>query len=136
MWLLNMPLSNLLKSAAGTCRYCGNKAGIISRDHPECQCAHQAGWNEMQGLAADAAKSHQFDEKTLRLSLAEIARRSYGDGATVNQALEEGWKLGVAHAMADGILIQVEESKLRELQDRLALPDSGAVDSVQLASYP
>ena len=38
--------------------------------------------------------------------------------------------------MADGILTQAEESKLREFRDRLALPDSGAVDSVQLASYP
>ena len=44
----------------------------------------------MVGLAADAARSHDFDEKSLRLSLAEIARNSYGDGSTVNEALEEG----------------------------------------------
>ena len=39
----------------------------------------------MVRLAASAAASHTFDEKTLRISLAEIARRSYGDGATINQ---------------------------------------------------
>ena len=72
-----MPFSNLLRSAAGTCQYCGNKAGIISRDHAKCQRAHQAGWNEMLEFAAGAARTHQFDEKTLRLALAEIARRSY-----------------------------------------------------------
>ena len=55
----------------------------------------------MVELAADAAHSHKLDEKTLRLSLAEIARRSYGDGATVNQALAEGWKQGVIHSMTD-----------------------------------
>ena len=52
-------------------------------------------------LAAQAAASHTLDEKTLRPSLVETARRSYGDGATVNQNLEEGWKQGIAHAIAD-----------------------------------
>ena len=28
-----MPLSNLLKSAAGTCPFCNQKAGILSREH-------------------------------------------------------------------------------------------------------
>ena len=66
-----MPLSNLLKSAAGTCPFCNQKAGILSREHPECRRAHQAGWDEMVQLAAQAAASRTFDEKTLRLSLAE-----------------------------------------------------------------
>ena len=44
----------------------------------------------MQGLAAGAARSHQFDEKALRISLAEIAHRSYGDGATVNGSATAG----------------------------------------------
>ena len=46
---------------------------------------HQAGWNEMVSLAAQAMASRDFDEKSLRLNLAEIARRSYGDGATANR---------------------------------------------------
>ena len=80
----------------------------------------------MVNLAADAARTHNFDEKTLRLSLAGIARRSYGDGNTVNQALEEGWKIGVNHAMADDILTQREEALLRKFRDRLPLANSGA----------
>ena len=32
-----MPLSNHLKSAAGTCPFCHQKPGIISREHPECR---------------------------------------------------------------------------------------------------
>lgn len=71
-------LSNLLKAAVGTCRYCGNKAGVLARDHPECRRTFDAGWNRMVGLAADAAKTHDFDEKPLRLSLAEIARSPTG----------------------------------------------------------
>ena len=116
-----MPLSAFLKSVAGTCPFWRQKAGIISREHQSCRRTHQAGWNEMVSLAASAAASHTFDEKSLRLNLAEIARRSYGDGYTVNQALEAGWKQGVGHAMADGIVSQAEEARLREFRDRLAL---------------
>ena len=122
-----MPLSNLLKSAAGTCPFCNQKAGILSREHPDCRRTYTAGWDEVVNLAAQAAASHTFDEKPLRLSLAEIARRLYGGRNTVNQALEEGWKQGISHAMADGIMTQSEESRLREFRDRLAL-DAGAAD--------
>ena len=80
-----MPLSNLLKSAAGTCPFCNQKAGTLIRSHTECRRTFQARWNEMVQLAAQAAASPQFDEKSLRLNLAEIARRSYGHGATANR---------------------------------------------------
>ena len=43
----------------------------------------------MVELAADAARSQSPDDKSLRLSMAEIAHRAYEDGATVNQALAE-----------------------------------------------
>ena len=116
-----MPLSHLMKSAAGTCPFCRQKAGIIARAHRDYRETFEAGWTEMVAIAAEAARTHAFDEKTLRLSLAEIAQRSYGDGATVNQALEDGWKQGVAHSMADGIMSQAEETRLREFRDRLML---------------
>ena len=80
-----MPLSNLLKSAAGTSPFCNQKAGTLIRSHTECRRTFQARWNEMVQLAAQAAASPQFDEKSLRLNLAEIARRSYGHGATANR---------------------------------------------------
>ena len=104
-----MPLSNLLKSAAGTCHFCKQKAGIISREHPECRRTHQAGWNEMVELAADAARSHEFNPNSLQVSLAEIARRSYGNGSTVAWALEEGWRRAVRNAAADGSITHEEE---------------------------
>ena len=95
-----MPLFNLLKSAVGTCPFCNQKASILSREHPDCRRAHQAGWKEMVELAADAAKSHEFNPNSLRVSLAEIARRSYGDGSTFHQALEEGWRRAVRKSRA------------------------------------
>ena len=56
----------------------------------------------MAYLVAEVARTHNFDEKTLHLSMAEIAKKSYGDGNTFNQGLEEVWKLGAGQAMADG----------------------------------
>ena len=78
-----MPLTQFLHALTGTCPFCKQKAGILSREHQGYRRTYQDGWNEMVQLAAQAAASHSFDEKTLRLSLAEIAQRSYGDGNRV-----------------------------------------------------
>ena len=121
-----MPLSNLLKSATGTCPFCRQKAGIIAREHPQCRRTFQAGWNEMVRLASDAAKSHEFHPNSLRVSLAEIARRSYGDASIVARALEEGWRRAVRCAAADGSITHEEEFRLRRFRDRLGLNRSSA----------
>ena len=115
-----MPLSNVLKSAADSCPLCHQKTGIIDRARQDCQETFEAGWTEMVAIAAEATGTHDLDEKTLFATLAEIAGRSYGDGATVNEALEEGWEQGVAHSMADGIITQAEEAKLRVFRAPLA----------------
>ena len=127
-----MPLSNLLKSAAGSCPFCRQKAGILSREHSDCRRTYQAGWNEMVNLAAQAAGAPDFDETQLRLTMAAVAQRSYGNGDTVNQALETGWKLGVDHSMAHGIITQDEETRLRESRDQLTL-GSDTADSEAMA---
>ena len=72
----------------------------------------QAGPDEMVELAAQPAASPYLDEKSLRLSSVEISERPYGDGNTINLALEEGWKQGVSHAMADGIVTHTEGVRL------------------------
>ena len=121
-----MPLSSLLISAAGTCPFCNQKAGILSREHPDCRRTFQAGWNEMVGLAADAARPHEFHANSLQVSLADITRRSYGDANTVTRALEEGWRRAVRCAAADGSITHEEEFRLRRFRDRLGLNRSSA----------
>ena len=121
-----MPLFNLLKSSAGTCPFCNQKAGILSREHPDCRRTFQAGWDEMVRLAGGTAKSHEFHANSLRVSLAEIARRSYGDESTVARALEEGWRRAVRKAAQDGSITHEEEFRLRRFRDRLGLNRSSA----------
>ena len=121
-----MPLSNLIQTLTGTCPVCNQKAGILSREHPECRKTHQAGWNEMVSLASGAARSHEFNPNSLQISLAEIARRSYGDASTVARALEEGWRRALRHAAADGSITHEEEFRLRRFRDRMGLNRSRA----------
>ena len=121
-----MPLARFLRSLSGTCRYCGKQTGFLQRDHPECRQTHQAGFTEMVQLAAQAASAHTFNEAALRQTLQAIARRSRATGEDIEQALEEGFRQGVAQAMSDGIITRDEEERLRTFRDRLALEDSAA----------
>ena len=121
-----MPLSCLFRSAAGTCSFCRQKASILSHEHLECRRAHQAGWNEMVQLAADAAGSHEFNPNSLQVALTEIARRSFGDASTVARAMEEGWRRALRHAAADGSITHEEEFRLRRFRERLGLNRSSA----------
>ena len=68
----------------------------------------------------------EFHPNSLRLSMAEIAKRSFGDASTVNQALEEGWRRAVRKAAADGSITHEEEFKLRRFRERLGLNRSSA----------
>ena len=104
-----MPLAQLLQSMRGRCRYCGQQAGVLQRDHQECQDIHQTSWQQMVSLVTQAAADHTFNEATLRQSLSAIAQRSHATDEDIEHALEAGWKQGVASAMSDGIITRDEE---------------------------
>ena len=121
-----MPIAQILQSLKGTCRFCRQQAGLLQRDHPECRQTHQAGWQEIVQLAAQAASAHTFNGAALRQTLGAIAQRSRATDEDIERALEDGWKQGVAGAMADGIITSDEEERLRTFRDRLALEKSAA----------
>ena len=108
-----------------TCRYCDQNAGFLRKQHGQCRDLHTSGYQEMVQLAAQAAMGHSFNETALRQSPSAIANRSRATGEDIECALEEGFRQGVAQAMADGILTRDEEC-LRTFRDRLALENSAA----------
>ena len=55
-----MPLSTILKSAAGTGPFYRQKAGILSREHLQCRQTHQASWQEMVQLIPPVAMAGGF----------------------------------------------------------------------------
>ena len=119
-----MPITKFLQSLSGTCRHCGQKTGLLQRDHTQCRQTHQAGIQEMTQLAAQAAGANTFNEAALRQTLGAIAQRSRATDQDIDRALEEGFRQGVAQAMSDGILTREEEERLRTFRDSLALEDS------------
>ena len=106
-----MPIAQILQSLKGTCRFCRLQAGLLQRDHPECLRTHQAGWQEMVQLAAQTASAHTFNEAALRQTLGAVANRSRATGEDIERAFQEGFRQGVASAMADGILTRDEEER-------------------------
>ena len=121
-----MPITRFIQSLSGTCRYCGQKTGLLKRDHRECRQTHQTGYQEMVQLAAQAASAHTLNEAALRQTLGAIAQRSRAADEDIDRALEEGFRQGVTQAMSDGILTRQEEERLRAFRDNLALEDSAA----------
>ena len=105
----------------GACRYCGQDAGFLRKQHGECRDRHRAGIEEMVNLVAQSAGTDNFNETALRQTLNAIAARAYAGEDEINAAMAAGWARGISHAMADGILTRDEETRLREFRDRMAL---------------
>ncbi len=105
----------------GACRYCGQNAGFLRKQHGACRDRHRAGIEEMVNLVAQSAGAATFSETALRQTLGAIAARAYAGDDDINAALATGWTRGISHAMADGILTRDEETRLREFRDRMAL---------------
>ena len=96
----------------GKCRYCGQNAGFLRKQHGQCRDLHATGVREMTQLAAQAAGSPGFSENALRQTLRAIAARAQATEDDVSQAIAAGWAQGVQHAMSDGIITQEEENQL------------------------
>lgn len=84
-------------------------------------------------MAAMAAAAPDFSEAALRNGLAAIAQRSWVDEDGIHAAIAQGWREAVGASLADGILTQEEEFRLRAFRDRLALEADGALAQLDRA---
>ena len=78
----------------------------------------------MLSIAAEAARTHQFDEKTLRLTLAETPIVITPTVPPSTEPLRRAGSRACDHSIADGILTQQEESLLRDFRNRLAFDEA------------
>ena len=111
-----------------TCKYCGQNAGFLRKQHGQCRELHEEGMQEMTQLAAQAAGSPGFSEIALRQTLGAIAGRVCAAEDDISRATAIGWIQGVQHAMSDGIITQEEENQLRHFRDRLVSGDDRLVN--------
>ncbi len=107
----------------GDCKYCGQKAGFMRGKHKECESTYQAGRQRMVALVAQAASRSNFSEAALLEDLSSIAQASYIDDDVIRAVIAEGWHQAVTEGLADGILTQDEEARLRDFRDQFALND-------------
>ena len=105
----------------GNCKYCCNKAGFMRSQHKECEKTHEAGWQRMVGLVAEAAGKPDFSEAALLDNLAAIAGSSFIDDDGIRAVIAEGWHQAVKEGLADGILTQEEEARLRDFRDQIRI---------------
>ncbi|MCY4556129.1 MAG: hypothetical protein OXF79_07065 [Chloroflexi bacterium] len=107
----------------GSCKHCGEKAGFLRRSHKECDNAHRAGRQRMVALVADAAGQPHFSEAALVGDLEAIAAGAYINEDGIRAAIAEGWHQAVREGLADGILTQAEEARLRDFRDQFAIEE-------------
>ena len=113
----------------GQCSYCGEKAGFFKSQHKACRSRYSYGFQQMVDMAAEAATRSDFNETTLRSSLAGIASQSYASD-DIDAAIARGWAQSVQDAISDGILTRDEEDGLRDFRDRMSVTDDpAAVDA-------
>lgn len=97
----------------GVCIYCGEKARFLRNFHPECHEKRDVGWRELL-----AAVSKGIVEQTpvpeLERGLAQLAKESYHDKASIAEAVMVGWEQTVEKFLEDGHLDETEESRLAE----------------------
>lgn len=77
----------------------------------------------MVALVAQSAGQSGFSEAALLDDLAAIAGSSYIDDDGIRVIIAEGWRQAVKEGLADGILTQDEEARLRDFRDQLAIDE-------------
>jgi len=95
----------------GNCKYCGQPAGFLRRQHKECAAKHDQGWRKMIDLAQQAARG-QGDINSLHSRISSIAAHSFVPAEQVNQAIIIGWEQAASHFIEDGNLSLEEENQL------------------------
>ncbi len=117
----------------GNCRHCGQKAGFLRRSHKDCDDAYKAGRDRMVAMVAEAAGQPEFNESSLLTNLSQVANQSFVDEDGIRAVIAEGWRQAVHEGLADGILTQGEEARLREFREQLAIntADTGGDETIE-----
>ena len=114
----------------GQCKYCGDNAGLFRSQHKACRSRYSYGFQQMVDMSAESATGIDFNEASLRKSLAGIAKQSYASNEDIDVAIARGWARSVHDAISDGILTRDEEDGLRDFRDRMSVTDDpAAVDA-------
>jgi hypothetical protein len=104
----------------GNCKYCGQPAGFLRRQHKECAAKNNQGWHNMIALAEQAARG-EGDMNSLQSKLSSIASYNFVPTEQVTEAIIRGWEQAVIHFIEDGDLSTEEENQLTQFASHFNL---------------
>ncbi|MCY3720565.1 MAG: hypothetical protein OXG07_13550 [Anaerolineaceae bacterium] len=121
----------------GRCRYCGEDAGLLRREHRDCRIAHGQGRERINALVLKATRDGQVNEG-LRREIGDIARESHIAAGDLRDLVSAGWSAAVEHALDDHVITGQEEANLHQLQtlfqlENHELDDEGALTRLKQA---
>jgi len=102
------------------CKYCGKPAGFLRSKHTECEVRYENGKQRILAEIAPALSSAEVRD-SLQARLKDIARQSFVSDDERQGLFLQGWVNAVDYCLEDGVLDEMEEKRLLELQDRLSL---------------
>ena len=98
----------------GTCKYCGNKAGLFKNEHKECHSKYLSGTYKIPEITFNAI-IEQSDFTKLDYDIGEIASHHFiKDDSVIKKYVIRGFNRVVDHYLEDGVLSIEEEDKLTE----------------------
>ena len=101
----------------GKCRFCNREAGLLRREHADCERLNAEGVQRLTTLVADSELPPSACAEEVR----RVAGRHRVSTEQRQAALGEGWRLSVAAGMDAGGLDREEEERLRALLGEFGL---------------
>lgn len=112
----------------GDCRFCGQSAGILRKQHSACEEANQTARGAIRARAAEALRDSSHLE-TLPDDLRKQAARGFLNAQEVTDLLTASWAEAVDGMLEDGVLSPEEETRLGLFLRKLQLTQQSFSDS-------
>jgi len=104
----------------GKCIYCGQKAGLFSDKHKECEQKYLNGQSEIVKLI-ESTIVEADDFSNLKADIEKIATECYIPTTRFDNLFTKGYDKAVEKFLEDGIITKEEEEKLDKFQEQLQL---------------
>ena len=118
----------------GMCRFCGENAGPLQREHRRCRTQREVGLQNILRQANQLIGQPDFSEAAMRQSLMEVADRDHIAEQEVNAVITASWTRGIGHPMCR--LITCEEAeRQRSFREGLLTTDNWMIESDEAPTW-
>jgi hypothetical protein len=98
----------------GACRFCGQPAGFLRSEHAECRGKHTLAQERIPAFFVKSLES-ALPATRFRELADEVARASFVRSTEMNELVGMGLSAMVDRALADQVLSDAEEARIREV---------------------